>query len=58
MQELEASELSKLPKTIQSKLEKIISDLQYEIHSSKAQHEQYRVDSGKFVVFVGGASTC
>ncbi|XP_037553921.1 translocated promoter region b, nuclear basket protein [Nematolebias whitei] len=45
LQELEASELSKLPKTIQSKLEKIISDLQHEIHSSKAQHEQYRVDS-------------
>uniref|UniRef100_A0A3Q3ANC8 Nucleoprotein TPR n=1 Tax=Kryptolebias marmoratus TaxID=37003 RepID=A0A3Q3ANC8_KRYMA len=44
-QELEAPELSKLPKTIQSKLEKIISDRQYEIDSLKAQHEQFRVDS-------------
>uniref|UniRef100_A0A669CFJ6 Nucleoprotein TPR n=1 Tax=Oreochromis niloticus TaxID=8128 RepID=A0A669CFJ6_ORENI len=46
-QELEASELTKLPKTIQSKLEKIVSDLRYEIDSLKAQHEQFRVDSGK-----------
>uniref|UniRef100_A0AAX7TU95 Nucleoprotein TPR n=1 Tax=Astatotilapia calliptera TaxID=8154 RepID=A0AAX7TU95_ASTCA len=46
-QELEASELAKLPKTIQSKLEKIVSDLRYEIDSLKAQHEQFRVDSGK-----------
>uniref|UniRef100_A0A669EK80 Nucleoprotein TPR n=1 Tax=Oreochromis niloticus TaxID=8128 RepID=A0A669EK80_ORENI len=44
-QELEASELTKLPKTIQSKLEKIVSDLRYEIDSLKAQHEQFRVDS-------------
>uniref|UniRef100_A0AAX7W8K6 Nucleoprotein TPR n=1 Tax=Astatotilapia calliptera TaxID=8154 RepID=A0AAX7W8K6_ASTCA len=44
-QELEASELAKLPKTIQSKLEKIVSDLRYEIDSLKAQHEQFRVDS-------------
>uniref|UniRef100_A0A3Q3AM97 Nucleoprotein TPR n=1 Tax=Kryptolebias marmoratus TaxID=37003 RepID=A0A3Q3AM97_KRYMA len=47
-QELEAPELSKLPKTIQSKLEKIISDRQYEIDSLKAQHEQFRVDSQQF----------
>ncbi|XP_035767448.1 translocated promoter region b, nuclear basket protein [Neolamprologus brichardi] len=44
-QELEASELAKLPKTIQSKLEKIVCDLRYEIDSLKAQHEQFRVDS-------------
>uniref|UniRef100_A0A665W6N8 Nucleoprotein TPR n=1 Tax=Echeneis naucrates TaxID=173247 RepID=A0A665W6N8_ECHNA len=45
LQELEGSELSKLPKTIQNKLEKILSDQQYEIDSLKAQQEQFRVDS-------------
>ncbi|XP_034736261.1 translocated promoter region b, nuclear basket protein isoform X1 [Etheostoma cragini] len=48
LQELEASaisEIAKLPKTIQNKLEKIFSDQQYEIDYLKAQHEQFRVDS-------------
>ncbi|KAM7409722.1 hypothetical protein PAMA_001286 [Pampus argenteus] len=45
LQELEGSEISKLPKTIQNKLEKIFSDQQYEIDSLKAQQEQFRVDS-------------
>uniref|UniRef100_A0A3B5B4R2 Nucleoprotein TPR n=1 Tax=Stegastes partitus TaxID=144197 RepID=A0A3B5B4R2_9TELE len=45
LQELEASEISKLPKTVQNKLERILSDQQYEIDSLKAQQEQYRVDS-------------
>uniref|UniRef100_A0A7N8WYJ0 Nucleoprotein TPR n=1 Tax=Mastacembelus armatus TaxID=205130 RepID=A0A7N8WYJ0_9TELE len=45
LQEFEASELSKLPKTIQNKLEKVLSDQQYEIDSLKAQQEQFRVDS-------------
>uniref|UniRef100_A0A3Q0S4T6 Nucleoprotein TPR n=1 Tax=Amphilophus citrinellus TaxID=61819 RepID=A0A3Q0S4T6_AMPCI len=44
-QELEGSELAKLPKTIQNKLEKTLSDLRYEIDSLKAQQEQFRVDS-------------
>lgn len=47
LQELEASEISKLPKQIQNKIEKIISDLQYEVDSLKAQQEQFRVDSGE-----------
>lgn len=47
LQELEPSEISKLPKTIQNKLEKILSDQQYKIDSLKAQQEQFRVDSGK-----------
>uniref|UniRef100_A0A3B4WRI9 Nucleoprotein TPR n=1 Tax=Seriola lalandi dorsalis TaxID=1841481 RepID=A0A3B4WRI9_SERLL len=46
LQEFEGSDLSKLPKTIQNKLEKIFSDQQYEIDSLKAQQEQFRVDSG------------
>lgn len=45
-QELEASELSKLPKTVLNKIEKIISDQQFEIDSLKAQQEQFRVDNG------------
>ncbi|KAM8745526.1 translocated promoter region b, nuclear basket protein isoform 2-T2 [Acanthopagrus schlegelii] len=44
-QELESSEISKLPKTVQNKLERILSDQQYEIDSLKAQQEQFRVDS-------------
>uniref|UniRef100_A0A3P9CSH3 Nucleoprotein TPR n=1 Tax=Maylandia zebra TaxID=106582 RepID=A0A3P9CSH3_9CICH len=57
-QELEASELAKLPKTIQSKLEKIVSDLRYEIDSLKAQHEQFRVDSQQFFEKVKQLSQC
>ncbi|GLD49770.1 nucleoprotein TPR, partial [Lates japonicus] len=45
LQEFEASEISKLPKTVQNKLERILSDQQYEIDSLKAQQEQFRVDS-------------
>lgn len=49
LQELEGSDISKLPKTIQNKLERILSDQQYEIDSLKAQQEQFRVDSGKIL---------
>ncbi|XP_034557497.1 translocated promoter region b, nuclear basket protein isoform X3 [Notolabrus celidotus] len=45
LQELEASEISKLPKTIQNKLERVLSDQQYVIDSLKAQQEQFRVDN-------------
>ncbi|XP_063057948.1 translocated promoter region b, nuclear basket protein isoform X2 [Engraulis encrasicolus] len=44
-QVLERTELSRLPKTVQNKLEKYISDQQSEIDSLKAHHEQFRVDS-------------
>ena len=47
-QVLERTELSRLPKTVQNKLEKYISDQQSEIDSLKAQHEQFRVDSGEY----------
>lgn len=47
LQVLERSEITKLPKAVQNKLEKILSDQQYEIDSLKAQQEQFRVDSGK-----------
>uniref|UniRef100_A0A7N8Y5C6 Nucleoprotein TPR n=1 Tax=Mastacembelus armatus TaxID=205130 RepID=A0A7N8Y5C6_9TELE len=52
LQEFEASELSKLPKTIQNKLEKVLSDQQYEIDSLKAQQEQFRVDSGELLAVI------
>uniref|UniRef100_UPI003AADA419 translocated promoter region b, nuclear basket protein n=1 Tax=Centroberyx gerrardi TaxID=166262 RepID=UPI003AADA419 len=45
LQMLERSEISKLPKAVQNKLEKFLSDQQYEIDSLKAQQEQFRVDS-------------
>uniref|UniRef100_A0A8C4IT63 Nucleoprotein TPR n=1 Tax=Dicentrarchus labrax TaxID=13489 RepID=A0A8C4IT63_DICLA len=47
LQELDSSEISKLPKPVQNKLERILSDQQYEIDCLKAQQEQFRVDSGK-----------
>lgn len=50
MPELDSSEISKLPITIQSKLEKLLLDRQYEIDSLKALHEQFRVDSGELLV--------
>uniref|UniRef100_A0A667W9S8 Nucleoprotein TPR n=1 Tax=Myripristis murdjan TaxID=586833 RepID=A0A667W9S8_9TELE len=52
LQVLERSETIKLPKAVQNKLEKFISDQQYEIDSLKAQLEQFRVDSGKMLLSV------
>uniref|UniRef100_A0A672QBG3 Nucleoprotein TPR n=1 Tax=Sinocyclocheilus grahami TaxID=75366 RepID=A0A672QBG3_SINGR len=46
-QMLERSEISKLPKTVLTKLEKYISEQQCEVDCLKAQQEQYRVDNGK-----------
>jgi len=48
---LERSEISKLQKTVLTKLEKYISDQQCEVDFLKAQQEQYRVDSGKAMLF-------
>ncbi|XP_077462726.1 translocated promoter region b, nuclear basket protein isoform X2 [Stigmatopora argus] len=42
---LDSSELSKLSKETQNKLDKILSDQLYEIDTLKAQREQFRVDS-------------
>lgn len=52
LQELDQSEISKLPTTLQNKLEKILLDRQYEIDSLKAHHEQFRVDSGELFVLL------
>uniref|UniRef100_A0A3Q1J5W5 Nucleoprotein TPR n=1 Tax=Anabas testudineus TaxID=64144 RepID=A0A3Q1J5W5_ANATE len=45
LQEFEGSELTKIPETLQTKLEKIFADQQNKIDSLKAQQEQFRVDS-------------
>ncbi|XP_061093863.1 translocated promoter region b, nuclear basket protein isoform X2 [Conger conger] len=42
---LERSEISKLPKAVQNKLEKFLYDQQSEIDSLKSHHERFRVDS-------------
>uniref|UniRef100_A0AAR2K1U7 Nucleoprotein TPR n=1 Tax=Pygocentrus nattereri TaxID=42514 RepID=A0AAR2K1U7_PYGNA len=42
---LERTEISKLPKAVQTKLEKYFADQQSEIDDLKAHHEQFRVDS-------------
>ncbi|KAG7279423.1 hypothetical protein CRUP_024242 [Coryphaenoides rupestris] len=45
LQVLERTEITKLPKGLQNKLEKFLSDRQYEIDSLRAHQEQFRVDS-------------
>ncbi|XP_061097242.1 nucleoprotein TPR [Conger conger] len=44
-QMLERSEITKLPKAVQNKLEKCFSDQQSEIDSLKSLHERFKVDS-------------
>ncbi|XP_069497476.1 nucleoprotein TPR isoform X2 [Ambystoma mexicanum] len=44
-QVLERAELTKLPKGVQGKLEKFLSDQQSEIEALRARHEKSRVDS-------------
>lgn len=58
LQELEGPDISKLPKTLQNKLERIFSDQQFEIDSLKSQHEQFRVDSGKVLSDILYANGC
>uniref|UniRef100_A0A8C1R615 Nucleoprotein TPR n=1 Tax=Cyprinus carpio TaxID=7962 RepID=A0A8C1R615_CYPCA len=43
-QTLERTEINKLPKAIQNKLEKVLSEQQTEIDSLKSQHERYKAD--------------
>uniref|UniRef100_A0A8C2E1X4 Nucleoprotein TPR n=1 Tax=Cyprinus carpio TaxID=7962 RepID=A0A8C2E1X4_CYPCA len=45
-QTLERTEINKLPKAIQNKLEKVLSEQQTEIDSLKSQHERYKADCG------------
>ncbi|XP_050989675.1 nucleoprotein TPR [Labeo rohita] len=43
-QALERTEINKLPKAIQNKLEKVLSEQQTEIDAVKSQHERYKAD--------------
>ncbi|XP_051989723.1 nucleoprotein TPR-like isoform X2 [Xyrauchen texanus] len=43
-QALERTEINKLPKTLQNKLEKVLSDQQTEIDSLKSHHEKHKAD--------------
>uniref|UniRef100_A0A8C9TZ21 Nucleoprotein TPR n=1 Tax=Scleropages formosus TaxID=113540 RepID=A0A8C9TZ21_SCLFO len=45
---LERSEISKLPKAVQTKLERVFSEHQADVDFLKAQHERFKVDSGEF----------
>lgn len=47
-QVLERSELNKLPKSTQNKLEKFLADQQSEIDGLKGRHERFKVESGKY----------
>lgn len=46
-QTLERTEINKLPKAIQNKLEKVLAEQQTEIDSVKSQHERYKADCGE-----------
>lgn len=46
------SEISNLSPAFQNKLEGILVGLQCKIDSLKAQHEQFRVDSGKILTSI------
>lgn len=47
LQALERTELNKLPKGIQNKLEKFVADLQNANEALKTQHERFKADSGE-----------
>uniref|UniRef100_A0A6Q2XCN4 Nucleoprotein TPR n=1 Tax=Esox lucius TaxID=8010 RepID=A0A6Q2XCN4_ESOLU len=51
LQILERTELNKLPKPAQNKLEKFLTDQQNEIEFLKAQHERFKADCGKWLTF-------
>lgn len=47
LQILERTELSKLPKGAQNKLEKFVTELQNANEALKTQHERFKADSGE-----------
>lgn len=46
-QALERNEISKLPKAVQNKLEKVLGDQQTEVDSINSHHEKYKADCGR-----------
>lgn len=49
LQVLERAELNKLPKGVQNKLEKFITELQNANEALKTQHERFKADSGRYL---------
>lgn len=47
LQVLERTELNKLPKGAQNKLEKFVTELQNANEALKTQHERFKADSGR-----------
>lgn len=52
LQFLERTELNKLPKGVQTKLERIVTALQNANESLKNQHERLKADSGGWISHV------
>lgn len=50
LQVLERAELNKLPKGVQNKLEKFITELQNANEALKTQHERFKADSGRYLI--------
>lgn len=48
LQVLERSELNKVPKGLQNKLEKFVTELQNNNEALRTQHERFKADSGTF----------
>lgn len=49
LQALERTELNKLPKGIQNKLEKFVTELQNANEVLQTQHERFKADSGGYL---------
>lgn len=47
LQALERTEVNKLPKGVQNKLEKFVTELQNANEALRTHHERYKADSGK-----------
>lgn len=47
LQVLERTELNKLPKGVQNKLEKFVTELQNANEELRTQHERFKADSGR-----------
>lgn len=50
LQVLERAELNKLPKGVQNKLDKFITELQNANEALKTQHERFKADSGRYLI--------
>lgn len=50
LQVLERAELNKLPKGVQNKLDKFITELQNANEALKTQHERFKADSGRYLM--------